>query len=318
MRQYTLKRIGLFIPTILLMTILVFFVMRVVPGDPAIALLEGDGGGSYTQQDLENLRAELGTDRNIAAQYVSWLGGIIKGDFGDSYCFKASVMTELGNRMPRTLELAVLAITLSVFFSVPLGIVSAIKPDSWLDLGARTFTIIGIAIPNFLMAILMILLLLAVFNWLPPLGYVELWENPLRNLQQMIFPAIALAIYDMAFIGRVTRSSMMEVLREDYMRTARAKGLAERVVLVRHGLKNAFLPILTISGWQFARLFEGAVIIETIFLIPGVGRILIEAIFHRDFPMIQAVIVVIGTGVLLINLVVDLLYGWLDPRIRYN
>ena len=318
MRQYTLKRIGLFIPTILLMTILVFFVMRVVPGDPAIALLEGDGGGSYTQQDLENLRAELGTDRNIAAQYVSWLGGIIQGDFGDSYWFKASVMTELGNRMPRTLELAVLAITLSVFFSVPLGIVSAIKPDSWLDLGARTFTIIGIAIPNFLMAILMILLLLAVFNWLPPLGYVELWENPLRNLQQMIFPAIALAIYDMAFIGRVTRSSMMEVLREDYMRTARAKGLAERVVLVRHGLKNAFLPILTISGWQFARLFEGAVIIETIFLIPGVGRILIEAIFHRDFPMIQAVIVVIGTGVLLINLVVDLLYGWLDPRIRYN
>ena len=300
------------------MTILVFFVMRVVPGDPAIALLEGDGGGSYTQQDLENLRAELGTDRNIAAQYVSWLGGIIQGDFGDSYWFKASVMTELGNRMPRTLELAVLAITLSVLFSVPLGIVSAIKPDSWLDLGARTFTIIGIAIPNFLMAILMILLLLAVFNWLPPLGYVELWENPLRNLQQMIFPAIALAIYDMAVIGRVTRSSMMEVLREDYMRTARAKGLAERVVLVRHGLKNAFLPILTISGWQFARLFEGAVIIETIFLIPGVGRILIEAIFHRDFPMIQAVIVVIGTGVLLINLVVDLLYGWLDPRIRYN
>ena len=318
MRQYTLKRIGLFIPTILLMTILVFFVMRVVPGDPAIALREGDGGGSYTQQDLEHLRAELGTDRNIAAQYVSWLGGIIKGDFGDSYWFKASVMTELGNRMPRTLELAVLAITLSVLFSVPLGIVSAIKPDSWLDLGARTFTIIGIAIPNFLMAILMILLLLAVFNWLPPLGYVELWENPLRNLQQMIFPAIALAIYDMAFIGRVTRSSMMEVLREDYMRTARAKGLAERVVLVRHGLKNAFLPILTISGWQFARLFEGAVIIETIFLIPGVGRILIEAIFHRDFPMIQAVIVVIGTGVLLIKLVVDLLYGWLDPRIRYN
>ena len=262
MRQYTFKRIGLFVPTILLMTILVFFVMRVVPGDPAIALLEGDGGGSYTQQDLENLRAELGTDRNIAAQYVSWLGGIIQGDFGDSYWFKASVMTELGNRMPRTLELAVLAITLSVLFSVPLGIVSAIKPDSWLDLGARTFTIIGIAIPNFLMAILMILLLLAVFNWLPPLGYVELWENPLRNLQQMIFPAIALAIYDMAFIGRVTRSSMMEVLREDYMRTARAKGLAERVVLVRHGLKNAFLPILTISGWQFARLFEGAVTVS--------------------------------------------------------
>jgi len=318
MQQYTLKRIGLFIPTLFLMTILVFVVIRIVPGDPAIALLEGDGGGSYTAQDLQNLREKLGTDRNMAVQYVDWVGGIFQGDFGDSYWFKASVMSELGDRMPRTLELAVLAIVLSVIFSVPLGVISAIKPDSWLDFGARTFTIVGIAIPNFLMAVLMIIFLLTVFNWLPPLGYVELWDNPIKNMQQMIFPAIALAIYDMAFIARVTRSSMMEVLREDYMRTARAKGLSERVVLVRHGLKNAFLPILTISGWQFARLFEGAVIIETIFLIPGVGRILIEAIFHRDFPMIQAVIVVIGTGVLLINLVVDLLYGWIDPRIRYN
>lgn len=318
MGQYTAKRIGLFIPTLLLMTILVFVVMRIIPGDPAIALLEGDGGGSYTVQDLERLREELGTDRNVAVQYVEWIGGIMHGDFGDSFWFKAPVMTELADRIPRTLELAVLAIVMAVILSVPLGILSAIKPDSWLDLGARTFTIVGIAIPNFLMAILMILFLLKFFNWLPPLGYVELWDNPLRNLQQMAFPAIALAIYDMAFIARVTRSAMMEVLREDYMRTARAKGLSERVVLVRHGLKNAILPILTISGWQFARLFEGAVIIESIFLIPGVGRILIEAIFHRDFPMIQAVIVVIGTGVLLINLVVDLLYGWLDPRIRYN
>ena len=300
------------------MTILVFVVMRIIQGDPAISILEGDGGGSYTIEDLERVRAELGTDRNLFIQYVDWIGGIMQGDFGDSFWFKSPVMTELGDRIPRTLELAVMAIVIAVLFSVPLGIMSAIKPDSWLDLGARTFTIIGIAIPNFLVAVLMILFLLAVFDWLPPLGYVELWEDPLKNLQQMIFPAIALAIYDMAFIARVTRSAMMEVLREDYMRTARSKGLSERVVLVRHGLKNAILPILTISGWQFARLFEGAVIIESIFLIPGVGRILIEAIFHRDFPMIQAVIVVIGAGVLLINLVVDLLYGWLDPRIRYN
>ena len=318
MGRYTVKRISLFIPTVLLMTILVFVVMRIIPGDPAISILEGDGGGSYTIEDLERVRAELGTDRNLFIQYVGWIGGIMQGDFGDSFWFKSPVMTELGDRIPRTLELAVMAIVMAVLFSVPLGIMSAIKPDSWLDLGARTFTIIGIAIPNFLVAVLMILFLLAVFDWLPPLGYVELWEDPLKNLQQMIFPAIALAIYDMAFIARVTRSAMMEVLREDYMRTARSKGLSERVVLVRHGLKNAILPILTISGWQFARLFEGAVIIESIFLIPGVGRILIEAIFHRDFPMIQAVIVVIGAGVLLINLVVDLLYGWLDPRIRYN
>ena len=182
----------------------------------------------------------------------------------------------------------------------------------------RIFTLVGVSIPNFLAAILLILFLVRVFGWLPPLGYVDLWNDPLTNLKQMAFPALALAFYDMAFIARVTRSSMMEILREDYMRTARAKGLSERVVLMRHGLKNASLPVLTISGWQFGRLFEGAVIIETIFLIPGMGRILIEAVFQYDYPMIQAVIVIIGVGILTINLGVDLLYALLDPRIRYS
>jgi peptide/nickel transport system permease protein len=163
----------------------------------------------------------------------------------------------------------------------------------------------------------MILFLLKVFNWLPSLGYVDLWDNPAQNLSQMIFPALALALYEMAFIARVTRSSMMEIIREDYMRTARSKGLTERVVLFRHGLKNAVLPILTISGWQFGRLFGGTVVIETIFLVPGMGRILIEAVQHRDFPLIQAAIVIIGIAIVTINLLVDLLYGWLDPRIRY-
>ncbi len=169
-----------------------------------------------------------------------------------------------------------------------------------------------------LCAILLMLFLIRLFGWLPPLGYVELWDDPLTNLQQMSFPALALAFYDMAFIARVSRSSMMEILREDYMRTARSKGLTESVVLVRHGLKNAALPILTVSGWQFARLLEGTVIIETIFLIPGMGRILIEAVFQQDYTMIQAVIVIIGAGILTLNLLVDLLYGWLDPRIRYS
>ena len=177
---------------------------------------------------------------------------------------------------------------------------------------------VGVSIPNFLFAILLILFLVSMFGWLPPLGYADLWVDPLTNLKQMAFPALSLALYDMAFIARVTRSSMMEILREDYMRTARAKGLSEKTVLIRHGLKNAALPILTMTGWQFGRLFEGAVIIETIFLMPGMGRILIEAVFQFDFPMIQAVIVIIGTGILTINLCVDLLYGFLDPRIRYS
>jgi peptide/nickel transport system permease protein len=297
--------------------LIAFIVMGVLPGDPALAILEGDGGGQYSQQDLENLRKELGTDRNIFIQYGKWVGGVAKGDFGDSIWFESSVMTELGDRIPVTLELAVLSILMSVVVAVPLGIISAIKPDSSLDYGSRIFTLIGIAIPNFLVAVLMILFLLKVFNWLPALGYVDLWDNPAQNLSQMIFPALALALYEMAFIARVTRSSMMEIIREDYMRTARSKGLAERVVLFRHGLKNAILPILTISGWQFGRLFGGTVVIETIFLVPGMGRILIEAVQHRDFPLIQAAIVIIGMAIVTINLLVDLLYGWLDPRIRY-
>ena len=175
-----------------------------------------------------------------------------------------------------------MAIWLSIFFAVPLGIISAIRPDGWLDYGARVFTLAGISISNFLFGILLILFLVRLFNWLPPLDYVEIWDEPLKNLQQMAFPAIALAFYDMAFIARVSRSSMLEILREDYMRTARAKGLSERVVLMRHGLKNASLPILTMTGWQFGRLLEGTVIIEIIFLIPGMGRILIEAVFQQD------------------------------------
>lgn len=316
MRQYAVKRIGLFIPTVLLITLIIFVVMRVIPGDPALAILN-DGDAGYTQAMLDDLRHELGTDRPIAVQYVSWIWGAVRGDFGDSFWFEAPVMVELKDRIPVTIELAVLGIFLAVGIAVPFGIMSAIKPESKLDYVARVFTLTGISLPNFFTAILMILILVKLFHWLPPLGYETLWENPWANLQQMFMPALALAFYDMAFIARVTRSSMMEILKEDYMRTARSKGLAEKVVVYRHGLKNAFLPVLTISGWQFGRLFGGTVIIETIFLVPGMGQILIGAIFQQDYPMIQAVVVIIAVVIVTINLMVDLLYGFLDPRIRY-
>ncbi len=317
MRQYAAKRVALFIPTVLLITIIVFVVMRLVPGDPAIAILEAGGGGNYTPQDLENLREELGTNRSLFVQYFEWIGGIFQGDFGDSLKFNAPVMTELQKRIAVTIELAVIATVLAVVVAVPFGILSALKPDSWLDYIARTFTLVGIAIPNFLVAVLLVLLLVRA-GGLAPLGYVTFQEDPLTNLHQMIFPALALAFYEMAFIARVTRSSMMEILREDYMRTARSKGLAETVIIFRHGLKNAVLPILTISGWQFGRLFGGTVVIEVIFLLPGMGTILIDSISFRDYPVIQAEIVIIGTVIVTINLLVDLLYGLLDPRIRYS
>ena len=316
MRQYAAKRIGLFIPTVLLVTVIVFVVMRLIPGDPALAILSADDA-AYTEQELQELRVELGTDRPIVVQYFDWMSGLLRGDFGTSFWWNGPVMDRLGERIPVTIELAILGIALAVICAVPLGVLSAIKPDSPIDYVSRIFTLVGISIPTFFSGILLTLILIRAFGWLPPLGYEDIWEDPWANLKQMMLPALALGFYDMAFIARVTRSSMMEILREDYMRTARSKGLRERIVLSRHGLKNAVLPILTISGWQFGRLFGGTVIIERIFLIPGIGQLLIDAVFQRDFPTIQAIIVIVAVSIVVINLLVDLLYGWLDPRIRY-
>ena len=316
MRQYAVKRIGLFIPTVLLVTVIVFVVMRLIPGDPALAILSTDDA-AYTEQELHELRVELGTDRSIVIQYLDWMGGLLRGDFGTSFWWNGPVMDRLAERIPVTIELAILGILLAVICAVPLGVISAIRPDSPLDYVSRVFTLVGISIPTFFSGILLTLLLIRAFGWLPPLGYEDVWEDPWSNVKQMMLPALALGFYDMAFIARVTRSSMMEILREDYMRTARSKGLRERIVLSRHGLKNAVLPILTISGWQFGRLFGGTVIIERIFLIPGIGQLLIDAVFQRDFPTIQAIIVIVAVSIVIINLLVDLLYGWLDPRIRY-
>ena len=316
MRQYAAKRIGLFIPTVLLVTVIVFVVMRLIPGDPALAILSADDA-AYTEQELQELRVQLGTDRPIVVQYFDWMSGLLRGDFGTSFWWNGPVMDRLGERIPVTIELAILGIALAVVCAVPLGVVSAIKPDSPIDYVSRIFTLVGISIPTFFSGILLTLILIRAFGWLPPLGYENIWDDPWANIKQMMLPALALGFYDMAFIARVTRSSMMEILREDYMRTARSKGLRERIVLSRHGLKNAVLPILTISGWQFGRLFGGTVIIERIFLIPGVGQLLIDAVFQRDFPTIQAIIVIVAVSIVVINLLVDLLYGWLDPRIRY-
>ena len=316
MQQYALKRIALFFPTIVLVTVIVFVVMRLIPGDVCLAILS-DGEATYTQAELDECRIELDLNDPMFIQYFDWIGSAVQGDFGDSLWFKAPVMEELAERIPVTVELTVLSMLIAVVFAVPLGILSSLKPETWIDYAARVFTLAGISMPTFLVAILIVLGLVHIFDWLPPLGYYQIWEAPGTNLQQMIFPALALALYEMAFVARVTRSAMMEIIREDYMRTARSKGLSERVVVFRHGLKNALLPVLTTSGWIFARLFGGTVIIETIFLVPGMGRILIEAIFQRDYTMIQAEIVIIAAFIVTINLAVDLIYGLLDPRIRY-
>lgn len=318
MQTYILRRVLLFFPTLLLITVMVFALMRLVPGDPALLRLMGDTGeAQFTQQQLDELRAHLGTDRPWYVQYGSWIGGMLQLDFGVSLYTDDPISADIAAKVPITAELVVVAMLMAVVTAVPLGIYSAIRQDTLGDYAARFIAIAGIAFPNFWVGILIVYFLVRFFDWLPPLGYENLWENPLTNLQQIIFPAIALGFYNMALIARVTRSAMLEVLRDDYIRTARSKGLKERVVIGRHALKNAFLPVLTISGWQLGRLIAGTVLIETIFLVPGMGKLLIDSIFHRDYIMIQAIVMVVTVVILILNLIIDLLYAWLDPRIRY-
>lgn len=319
MKQYIARRFVLFIPTLLLTTVIVFVLFFLVPGDTALFILTGEeGAGAVTEEDIANLRHELGLDRPIHIQYFSWIWGILQGDLGDSIWYKTPVIDELKDKFAVTLQLAIMGIILAFILAVPLGMLSAVKQDTLPDYVCRIISLIGIALPTFWLAILIIYGLAYFFNWLPPLGYATLWEDPFLNLQQLIFPALAIAFHDMAFTARVTRSSMLEVLREDYVRTARSKGLHELSVIGRHALKNAILPVVTVSGYQFARLLGGVIIVETIFVVPGLGRFLIESIIHRDFVVIQAVILLTAAVVLGLNLIIDLLYGILDPRIRYQ
>jgi peptide/nickel transport system permease protein len=319
MHAYILKRFLLFIPTLIMVTVLVFVLIRLIPGDPALLLLAGDSGeGTFTQAKLDELRAQLGTDRPIYVQYGDWVWDMLRLDFGMSAFYDTPISEDLGDKFLITLELTILAVLMATVMAVPLGVISAIKQDTLPDYISRVITFAGIAVPNFWLGILIVYFLVLVFGWLPPLGYVNLWEDVGKNLQQVIFPAIALAVFNMAFIARVTRSSMLEVFREDYIRTARGKGLGEPTVIYRHALKNALLPVVTVSGYEFGRLIAGTVVIESIFLVPGMGRLLIDGIFHRDYPVVQAVLVVITVVVLAVNVGLDLLYAWLNPRIRYT
>ena len=320
MRSYITKRFVLIIPTLLIVTVVVFSILRVIPGDPALLILGGESGDDeFTEAQLQALRHKLGTDRNILVQYFSWIGNMLKGDFGTSYFYEGDqVIDDLKMRIPTTVQLAVMALALATVMAVPLGVISALKQDTFTDYITRIVSITGIATPNFWVAIMTIFFMVLFFNWAPPLAYVDPWEDPWVNFQQLIFPALALGTSNMAFITRITRSAMLEVLHEDYIRTARSKGLSEKIVIFRHALRNALLPVVTLSGYEFGRLISGTVIIEVIFLVPGMGRLLITSILHRDFPMIQATIVLIAVVVLVLNLALDLFYAWLNPRIRYT
>ena len=306
-------------PTLVLLTGLVFVLLRVIPGDPALLLLTGRSGeGNFTQEELQNMRRKLGTDRPMYEQYGDWALGLLQGNLGTAISYGTAVSQEIAPRIPVTLELSLLALIISFALAVPLGAYSAVKLDGIPDYVIRIFTFTGISIPIFVTGLVTVYLLVRLFGWFPPLGYASFWEDPVTNLKQMVFPALTLAFFELNFTARVTRSSMLEVLREHYITTARSKGLTERTVVLLHALRNAALPILTVFGWTLGRLLGGTIIIEKIFLVPGTGSLLLDAITSRDYNLIQGIVLMFALIILGVNLLVDLLYGWLDPRIRYG
>ena len=318
MSTYIAKRLLLIVPTLFGAAALVFVIMRVIPGDVALLIFGGDQAGHIDPKQLEAMRRRLGLDRSLLAQFGTWLWGVLRFDFGNSLWTGQPVVEELLIRLPLSLELALAATVVSVLIAIPLGILAAARQDTWVDYLVRVFSIGGLAIPSFWVGILIILFLVIYFGWGPPLEFTPPWVNPWANFQMMVWPVLTVGYRYAAVTTRMTRSTMLEVLREDYIRTAWAKGLAERAIVIRHALKNSMLPVITLIGTEFAFLIGGLVVTETVFTLNGVGRFMIDAVAHRDYPVVQALIFLIAFGFVVVNLLVDLTYAWFDPRIRYR
>ena len=318
MTGYTVRRLLLIIPTALVVSIIIFYIFNLLPGDAALIQVTEGGTSSMSVKQYERALEELGLDRPAVERYADWIWGLVQGDGGNSLVTGQPVFEELGKSIPVTLELAILASVMGIVISIPIGVMSAVRQDGPWDYLGRLFTVCGLALPSFLAGSVLLLIMSVYFNWLPPLEYVPFLEDPTANLAHVIWPAMILALHETAILVRMTRSSMLEVLRQDYMRTAHAKGLAPRIAVVRHGLRNALLPVVTIAGLQLANLLAGSVIAETIFVLPGVGSQLLKGIGDRDWVVVQTIVFLIAAGVLLLNLFLDLLYGFLDPRIRYQ
>jgi peptide/nickel transport system permease protein len=317
MRRYILKRLLLMIPTLLGVAILVFLMLRVAPGD--IVEMKYAGTGTYAPKEaLDRERAQLGLDKPLWHQFISWIWGIVCLDFGTSMWTGRPVVYEIGIRLELSLQLALMATIVAIFLSIPLGTAAALKQDTWVDYCVRVFSIAGLAMPSFWLGILIILGFLIIFQWLPPLTFTSFWVDPKANLAQLTWPALAVGYRYSAVATRMTRSAVLEVLREDYIRTAHAKGLWEKVILVRHALKNAMLPVITVIGLEFAFLVGGLVVTEQVFNLNGIGKLFVEAISQRDYIMVQTLVLLISFVFIFVNFLVDLINACLDPRIRYQ
>ena len=317
MSRYIIKRLFLMIPTLLGVAVFVFLLMRVIPGDIVELRLTSEGG-FVTEEVLAMERARLGLDKPVWQQFATWIGGIVRLDFGTSMWTGRPISHEIGIRIQLSLEIAILATMVAILIAIPLGTLAALKQDTWVDYAVRVFSIAGLSMPSFWLGILIILFLLIYFQWVPPMFFTPIWVDPWENLSQMIWPAAAVGYRYSAVSTRMMRSSTLEVLREDYVRTARAKGLWEQVVIVRHAMKNAMLPVITVIGLEFAFLIGGLVVTEQVFNLNGLGKLFVQSIAQRDYTMTQTLVLLVAVTFVMVNFVIDILYAWLDPRIRYG
>lgn len=323
MYRYIIQRILLVVPTLIGAAVLVFGLMRLIPGDICVVRL-GSGGGTFDEAAVRACHAELGLDHPLWQQFLQFIWGFLHFDFGKSMWSGKPVSFEIMTRLPISLEIAILATVIAVLIAIPLGTISALKQNSWIDLVVRTVAIAGIATPSFWIGILSILAVLSISQalfgapWMPPIDYVPLWHDPVRNLSMAFLPAITVGYRYSAVTMRMTRSAMLEVLREDYIRTARAKGLLDRIIINRHALKNALLPVVTLIGIEFAFLIGGLVVTEQVFNLNGIGRLFVLAVQNQDYTLTQALVMLVVAVFVLTNLAVDMVYAWLDPRIRFG
>ena len=318
MAFYILKRLLAMVPTLLGVAVLIFVLLRIVPGDVVEARYLAQGS-QFVSQDLMNQeRAKLGLDKPLWQQFTTWMAGLARLDFGVSMWTGGEIGEEIRLRFALSLQLALMASCIATLLAIPLGILAAVKQDTWVDYAVRVFSIAGLATPSFWLGILMILTMLTVFKWIPPMVFTPFWVDPWLNLQQLIWPALAVGYRYSAVGTRMMRSAMLEVLREDYIRTARAKGLWLKLILARHALKNAILPVLTVISLEFAFLLGGLVVTEQVFNLNGLGMLFVEAIARRDYTLTQALVMLVASIFLLVNFFVDIAYAWLDPRIRYS
>ncbi|MBI2203575.1 MAG: ABC transporter permease [Candidatus Rokubacteria bacterium] len=315
MLAYLTQRLAVGAVSLFGVAVAVFLIMRVIPGDAAV-MLSGAGGGVVSEQELQDVRHKLGLDRPLPVQFADWAAKVAVLQLGTSLRTGNRVIDDAARRFPYTLQIVVMAMVLAVVGGIPLGVLSAYRAGSWLDQGLRLVSIGGLAAPSFWIGLIIILGLIWLFEWSAPLVWEPFWVSPLQSLSQLVWPALAVGFRQLALIARMTRSMMLEVLGEDYVRTARAKGVAEASVVLRHGLQNALLPVVTVIGFEFSALFGGLIVTESVFSVPGLGQYVVDSILNRDYPAAQGIVLILASFVVVSNVTVDMMYGWLDPRVR--